>query len=177
MLGLMVLTSYDILSEHNLLTPDSEVKNIAIISLLILEFLCDWATDLDCTWGCELVRLCDEAGIKLDEHVRKQVSISKKQIAEYRAEYKKKKEASEYGQDEEDDGEEHFHAGLADGGFGAEAAAGDFVFIGRPPIMGGRPLDGLGVFKHEAQHLPDTVGNKEQLLEIVRRILRGYSQT
>jgi len=104
MLGLMILTSYDVLSEHDLLTPDSEVKNIAIMSLLILEFLSDWASDLECKWGCEIVRLCDEGGIKLDEHVRKQVSISKETIEEYRAEYMEKKEASDFGKDEESDG-------------------------------------------------------------------------
>jgi hypothetical protein len=105
MLGLMTLTSYEILSEHNLLKSDSEVKNIEITSLLILEFLSAWAGDLDCTWGCEVVRLCDEAGIKLDEHVRKQVSVSKKEIKDFRAEYTEKREASEYAEDEECDGD------------------------------------------------------------------------
>jgi hypothetical protein len=105
MLGLMILTSYDILSEHNLLKPESEVKNIEITSLLILEFLSAWAVDLDCTWGCEVVRLCDEAGIKLDEHVRKQVSVSKKEIKDFRAEYTEKREASKYAEDEECDGD------------------------------------------------------------------------
>jgi hypothetical protein len=81
------------------------VKNIEITSLLILEFLSAWAGDLDCTWGCEVVRLCDEAGIKLDEHVRKQVSVSKKEIKDFRAEYTEKREASKYAEDEECDGD------------------------------------------------------------------------
>jgi hypothetical protein len=105
MLGLMTLTSYEILSEHHLLKSDSEVKNIEITSLLILEFLSAWASDLECTWGCEVVRLCDEAGIKLDEHVRKQVSVSKEEIKDFRAEYTEKREASEYAEDEECDGD------------------------------------------------------------------------
>jgi hypothetical protein len=105
MLGLMTLTSYEILSEHNLFKSGSEVKNIEITSLLILEFLSAWASDLECTWGCEVVRLCDEAGIKLDEHHRKQVSVSKEEIGDFRAEYTEKREASEYAEDEECDGD------------------------------------------------------------------------
>jgi hypothetical protein len=104
MLGLMILTSYDVLSEHNLLKSDSELKNIEIMSLLILEFLSVWASDLECTWGCEVVRLCDEAGMQLDKHIRKQVSVSKKEIEDFRAEYTEKKEASEYAEDEESEG-------------------------------------------------------------------------
>jgi hypothetical protein len=97
MLSVMTLTCFDVLSEHNLLTPDSAIKNIPIMSLLILEFLLSCCTDWeDLKCGCEIVRLCDEAGIKLDEHVRKQVAVSAKQIRELREEYEEKKEAGGY---------------------------------------------------------------------------------
>ena len=39
MLGFMLLTSNAALSEHSLFKPESEVKNIDIISLLLLEFI------------------------------------------------------------------------------------------------------------------------------------------
>lgn len=99
MLGLMILTAYAALSEHSLFKPDSEVKNIGIMSLMMLEFAKGDGQDLDIGWGCEIVRMCDEAGIDLDKEVRKQVSFSKKDLKEMRAAYKKKqgsyKEAAE----------------------------------------------------------------------------------
>jgi hypothetical protein len=94
MLGLMVLTCYSVLSEHSLFKPDSEVKNIGIMSLLLLEFIQGPGCDLDCGWGCEVVRLCDEAGIGLDKEIRKQVDFSKKNLKEMRDMCKEKKEAS-----------------------------------------------------------------------------------
>jgi hypothetical protein len=84
MLGVMILTTYDMLCEHDLFKPDSEIKNIGIISLLLLEFLQVEACDFDCEWGREVVRLCDNAGIDLEKQVRKQVSVNEKDIAEYR---------------------------------------------------------------------------------------------
>lgn len=98
MIGTMVLTALETLSEHRLLKPESEIKNIPIMCLMLLEFLTGDATDLDCHWGCEVVRLCDDAGIKLEESVRKQVSLSKAEVKEFREEYHKKIEGSEYGQ-------------------------------------------------------------------------------
>jgi hypothetical protein len=91
MIGLMVLTCYSALSEHSLFKPDSEVKNLGIISLMLLEFAQGPGCDLDIGWGCEIVRMCDEAGINLDKEVRKQVSVSKKDLKGMRAAYKDKK--------------------------------------------------------------------------------------
>jgi hypothetical protein len=91
MFGLMVLTAYSALSEHSLFKLDSEIKNIGIMSLLMLEFARGDGQDLDIGWGCEIVRLCDEAGIDLDKQVRKQVSLSTNDLKEMRAAYKKKK--------------------------------------------------------------------------------------
>jgi uncharacterized protein YwqG len=84
MLGVMILTTFDILSEHDLFKPDSEIKNIGIVSLLILEFLLVAACNFESDWGHEVVRLCDNAGIDLAKIVRKQVSVSEKDIKEYR---------------------------------------------------------------------------------------------
>jgi hypothetical protein len=92
MVGLMVLTAYSALSEHSLFTPDSEVKNIGIMSLMMLEFAQVDGCDLDIGWGCEIVRMCDEAGIDLDNVVRKQVSVSKKDLKGLRSAYKEKKD-------------------------------------------------------------------------------------
>lgn len=92
MMGLMVLTAYSALSEHSLFKPDSEVKNIGIISLMMLEFAQGDGQDLDIDWGCEIVRMCDEAGIDLDKEVRKQVAVSKKDLKGLRDAYKKKKD-------------------------------------------------------------------------------------
>lgn len=91
MIGLMVLTSYSALSEHSLFKSDSEIKNIGILSLMLLDFAQGPGCDLDIGWGCEVVRMCDEAGIDLDKEVRKQVSVSKKDLKGMRAQYKKKK--------------------------------------------------------------------------------------
>ncbi len=96
MLGLMVLTSYAALAEHSLFKPDSEVKNIGIMSLLMLEFVEGPGCDLDCGWGCEVVRMCDEAGIDLDKEIRKQVDFTKKNLKDMRDQYKEKKEASDF---------------------------------------------------------------------------------
>lgn len=99
MIGLMVLTSYSALAEHSLFKPDSEIKNLGIISLMLLDFAKGPGCDLDIEWGCELVRMCDEAGINLDKEVRKQVDVKKKDLKALRAKYKKKqngyKEAAE----------------------------------------------------------------------------------
>jgi hypothetical protein len=92
MLGLMVLTAYAALYEHSLFKPNSEIKNIGIISLMMLEFAQEDGQDLDIGWSCEVVRMCDEAGINLDKEVRKQVSVSKKDLKGMRAAYKKKKD-------------------------------------------------------------------------------------
>jgi len=101
MIGLMALTCHDILAEHSLFKPDSEIKNIGIISLELLEFLDCWASDLECTWGCEIVRLCDDAGIDLEKELRKQVSVDKEAITNFREVYMEKKQASDFGRDEE----------------------------------------------------------------------------
>lgn len=92
MIGLMVLTAYSALSEHSLLKPDSEAKNIGIMSLMMLEFAKNDGCDLDIGWGCEIVRMCDEAGINLEKIVRKQVSFSKKDLKDARAAYNAKKD-------------------------------------------------------------------------------------
>ncbi|KAH7314176.1 hypothetical protein BKA65DRAFT_516287 [Rhexocercosporidium sp. MPI-PUGE-AT-0058] len=107
--GTMILTTFDVLKEHDLFRPDSEVNNIGIISLLLLQFVkCD-AVDLDCDWAPEVVRLCDEAGIKLDDVVRKQVNVDKKDIKRWRGEYKKKQTKSKYaGKDDGGDGYKYF---------------------------------------------------------------------
>jgi hypothetical protein len=96
LLGLIVLTSYSVLSEHSLFKPDSKVKNIGIMSLLLLEFIEGPGCDLDCGWGCEVVRQCDEAGIQLDKEIRKQVNFTKKNLKDMRAMHKEKKEASDF---------------------------------------------------------------------------------
>lgn len=94
----MVLTSLEALFQQGLLKPDSKIKNIPIMCLMLLEFLAGDAQDLDCYWGCKIVRLCDHVGIKLEESVRKQVAVTKKSIEELREKYGEKKEASEYDQ-------------------------------------------------------------------------------
>jgi hypothetical protein len=101
MLGLMVLTSYEILSEHDLFKPQSEIRNIGIMSLLVLEFL-ESCSDFDCTWGCEVVRLCDEAGIDLHKEIRKQAPVSEQSLKDMREVYREKKAASDFGNDEYD---------------------------------------------------------------------------
>ncbi|CAG8972040.1 hypothetical protein HYALB_00004904 [Hymenoscyphus albidus] len=103
MIGIMVLTTLQKLSDHGLLKPDSEIKNIPIMCLLLLEFLHGSAQDFVCGWGCEVVRFCDEAGIDLSKHLRKQVSVKADYIDEALATYSEKKEASDY--DQGDDGE------------------------------------------------------------------------
>ena len=103
-IGLMALTSFEMLSEHDLFKPDSEIKTIGIVCLLLLEFLNDWAGDLHCAWGCEVVRMCDEAGIDLRKQVRKQVNVPESQLKDETDNYLEKKEASDFGDTEEADG-------------------------------------------------------------------------
>jgi hypothetical protein len=101
MLGFMILTCYDVFSEHSLFKSDSEVKNICIITLMLLDFLDGKDAGFHCDWGCELARLCDEAGIELDKDVRKQIHISKDKFATLRDSYNIKKTLTsvEFGDD------------------------------------------------------------------------------
>ncbi|TGO13169.1 hypothetical protein BTUL_0075g00140 [Botrytis tulipae] len=101
MIGIMVLTSFEMLSEHKLFSVDSEIKNIPIICLIILEFLDSYTTDLfdGSSWQCEIVRLCDQAGIDLSKSIRKQVDIDEEKLKAWRQEYKEKKENFEGAED------------------------------------------------------------------------------
>ncbi|KAF7910073.1 uncharacterized protein EAE98_012216 [Botrytis deweyae] len=101
MIGIMVLTSFEMLSEHKLFSADSEIKNIPIICLIILEFLDSYTTDLfdGSSWQCEVVRLCDQAGIDLSKSIRKQVDIDEEKLTAWREEYKEKKENFEGAED------------------------------------------------------------------------------
>lgn len=96
MIGLMTLTTFDMLEEHDFFKIDSEIKTIGIVCLLLLEFLSDWAEDLDVGWGCEIVRMCDDAGIDLRKQIRKQVSVDKKRLKEETGLYKEKLKSSEF---------------------------------------------------------------------------------
>ena len=102
MLGVMVLTTFEMLSEHDLFKPDSEIKNLPIICLMLLEFVENEACDCDINWGCEVVRACDEAGIKLENHIRKQVSVSKDTLDTLRELYMEKKLSSEHAAEEDE---------------------------------------------------------------------------
>jgi len=108
MLGVMVLTSFEVLREHDLFKPDSTVKNIGIIVLLILDFLESDAVDLDNKWACEVVRLCSEAGFDLKQMLRKQVDLSKKDLVSLEAQFELKH------RDEDADGGYKFWAEKAD---------------------------------------------------------------
>lgn len=111
MIGVMVLTCYDVLAEHDLLKPDSDVKNIPIISLMLIEFVEGNRSELECNWACEILRLCDEKGIELERHVRKQIKVTTQELKELRDEYLEKREASEH--DQEEGGEENGYAAFA----------------------------------------------------------------
>ncbi|KAM3081166.1 hypothetical protein ACMFMG_005121 [Clarireedia jacksonii] len=95
MFGTMILTSFEMLAEHGLFTPDSRIKNIAIISLLWLEFIDQNGEDLDISWACEVVRLCDEAGFDLTESLRGQIDLDKEKFETWRKEYGEKKKCQE----------------------------------------------------------------------------------
>lgn len=92
MVATMLLTSLEVLSEHNLFTTDSEIKNIPIVCLIFLEFFDNTAGDLSLACQCEILRLCDEVGIDLAKHVRKQLHIPETKFNEWRDQYKSKKE-------------------------------------------------------------------------------------
>jgi hypothetical protein len=86
MFGTMLLTSFDMLSEHGLLAADSQIPNIGIISLLMIEFSYGSAGDFDLTWACEIVRALDKAGVELKP--RKEAGVSQEKIDELREQYK-----------------------------------------------------------------------------------------
>lgn len=92
MIGLMVLTCIDVLKEHDLFRSDRDIKNIEIICLILLEFAVHSCNDLYTKWGCEIVHLCDDAGMDLEKHIRKQVNISKLDLANIRDEIEEKRE-------------------------------------------------------------------------------------
>ncbi len=80
--GTMTLTSFEMLSEHGLLGPDSPIPNIGILSLLMIEFLYDTPGDIDSDWAHEIVRALDKASVEL--HPRKEVGVSAEKIGELR---------------------------------------------------------------------------------------------
>ncbi|TGO46553.1 hypothetical protein BCON_0318g00030 [Botryotinia convoluta] len=90
----MLLTSLEMLSEHNLFAVNSTVKNIPVILLLIFEFLKE-REDLgyEIGWPCEVVRLCDEAGIDLvqaRQNTNEKIKIQEGKLHTWRKEYQKK---------------------------------------------------------------------------------------
>lgn len=88
MFGTMLLTAFDMLSEHGLLAADSPLPNIGIIALLMIEFLYDTAGDFNINWAHEVVRALDKAGVELKP--RKEVRVSQEKIDELREQYKEK---------------------------------------------------------------------------------------
>ncbi|QSZ34341.1 hypothetical protein DSL72_005932 [Monilinia vaccinii-corymbosi] len=98
--GLMILTSLEMLSEHNLLAPDSRVKNIPIILLLMLNFAKEWEPlGYHIRWPCEVVRLCDEAGIDLAQciqHTNGMITVKEERIQAWRKDYEKKRTSSDF---------------------------------------------------------------------------------
>jgi hypothetical protein len=88
MFGIMLLTSFDMLSEHGLLAVDSLLPNIGIISLLMIEFVYDSAGDFHLKWPHEIVRALDKAGIELKPI--KEVCVSQEKIDELREQYMEK---------------------------------------------------------------------------------------
>ena len=88
MFGTMLLTSFDMLSEHGLLAADSLLPNIGIISLLMIEFIHGTARDFDIKWSHEVVRALDNAGIEIKP--RKEVRVSQDFLDELREHYKEK---------------------------------------------------------------------------------------
>jgi hypothetical protein len=88
MFGTMLLTSFDMLSEHGLLAANSPIPNIGILSLLMIEFIEGTASDLDIDWGHEVVRALDKAGVELKP--RKEVHVSQEKIEVLREQYKEK---------------------------------------------------------------------------------------
>jgi hypothetical protein len=88
MFGTMILTTFDVLSEHDLLATDSPILNIGIVSLLMIEFCYDSAGDYGIDWAHEVLRALDKAGVELK--LRKEVLVSQDKIDELREQYKKK---------------------------------------------------------------------------------------
>ncbi|TGO13168.1 hypothetical protein BTUL_0075g00130 [Botrytis tulipae] len=92
--GTMLLTSLEILSEHNLLAPNSTVRNIPVILLLLFKFLKEWEElGYEIGWPCEVVRLCDKAGIDLVQAIQYtsgKIKIQEGKVHTWREEYQKK---------------------------------------------------------------------------------------
>lgn len=93
--GTFLLTGLDVLSEAGLLVPSSVIPNIAIITLLILDFVEKHVTEVGyrVNWSHEVVRILDKAGIELKS--RKEISrmslcLSQAEIEGLRKEYKTK---------------------------------------------------------------------------------------
>ncbi|KAF7886140.1 hypothetical protein EAF00_010243 [Botryotinia globosa] len=98
--GTMLLTSLEMLSEHNLLAANSAVKNIPVILLLLFKFLKEWEElGYEIGWPCEVVRLCDEAGIDLVQAI--QYTISAFQWKRLITEFYQPDDFANYGQEEE----------------------------------------------------------------------------
>jgi hypothetical protein len=86
--GTLILTSFDVLSEHDLLVPNSPIPNIGILSLLMVEFLYNSPGDIDSDWAPEVVRALDKAGVEIE--TRKEVRVSKEKIEELRERYRER---------------------------------------------------------------------------------------
>lgn len=63
--GTMLVTAFEMLSEHNLIREDSPIPNVGIVTLLVIDFLEGTCNDFDMEGVCEIVRAADKFGVKL----------------------------------------------------------------------------------------------------------------
>ncbi|KAF7946087.1 uncharacterized protein EAE97_005125 [Botrytis byssoidea] len=100
--GTMLLTSLEMLSEHNLLAANSTVKNIPVILLLLFKFLKEWGElGYEIGWPCEIVRQCDEAGIDLVQaiqHTSEKIKIQEGNLHAWRLQYQRKQNGCTFAQ-------------------------------------------------------------------------------
>lgn len=83
----MLITSFEMLGEHDLIKPTSAIPNVGIITLLILAFLRNTARDFDIDTCHEILRAADKAGVVLEP--RKELSLTQEDLDSLRTEYKK----------------------------------------------------------------------------------------
>lgn len=86
----MLIASYGMLGEHDLLKPDLVIPNVGIITLLMLDFLEHGAKDFDLDGYHELVRAADKAGIVLEP--RKELNMTEEQLEDLRETHRQEDE-------------------------------------------------------------------------------------
>jgi hypothetical protein len=78
----MMITSLEMLSEHDLIAPPTPVPNASVLTLLMIYFLSNVATDFSIKGVGAIVKMADKVGLEIE--VREEVEVTKDDLEKLR---------------------------------------------------------------------------------------------